>query len=176
MTRLSVGHLRRAAPWAVLIWSLAAPLVEAAPSISRTFEPFELGMPIKEFLATVPADEIGAVGDDRLFSVIGLRVNVTGIWCTFTRERLSRIEITFSVEYSSRTPWKEFLASATREYGTGFHLPVSGGDVEMWDDGRTTLVLERRPVTARDLAYVVTLFDDAVAIEHGGRCAPKYSV
>jgi hypothetical protein len=176
MTRLHLGPLRRTALWAVLIWSLSIPIVEAAPSISRTFAPFELGMPIGEFLAAVPADEIGAVGDARLFSVIGLRVNVTGIWCTFTQERLSRIEITFSVEYSSHTPWKEFLSSATREYGTGFHLPVPGGDVEMWDDGRTTLVLERRAVTARDLAYVVTLFDDAVAIEHGSRCAPRYSV
>jgi hypothetical protein len=43
----------------------------------------------------------------------------------------------------------------------------------MWDDGLTTLIVERRMVTARDRAYVVTIADDAVAIERSGRCAPR---
>ncbi len=170
MNRL-LGH---AAIWLVVAWvGLPASSAVATPSITRSVAPFELGMPIEQFLATVPAEEIGALGDERLFSVVGVRVNVTGIWCTFTAGRLSRIEITHSVAFSSKIPWNAFLSSAIREYGAGFHLPTPNGDVEMWDDGRTTLIVERRMVTARDRAYAVTLADDAVAIERGGRCAPK---
>lgn len=170
MNRL-LGH---AAIWLVVAWvGLSASSAVATPSITRSFAPFELGMPIEQFLATVPAEEIGALGDERLFSVIGRRINVTGIWCTFTAGRLSRIEITHSVAFSSKIPWNAFLSSAIREYGAGFHLPTPNGDVEMWDDGRTTLIVERRMVTARDRAYAVTLADDAVAIERGGRCAPR---
>ena len=170
MNRL-VGH---AAIWlAAAVFGLSAPFAVAATSIARSFAPFELGMPIEQFLAAVPAEEIGALGDERLFSVVGLRVNVTGIWCTFTAGRLSQIEITHSVAYSSSLPWKAFLSGAIRDYGAGFHLPTPNGDVEMWDDGRTTLIVERRLVTARDRAYVVTIADNAVAIERGGRCAPK---
>ncbi len=170
MTRL-VGH---AAFWlAAAVFGLSAPFAVATTSITRSFAPFELGMPIEQFLAAVPAEEIGALGDERLFSVVGLRVNVTGIWCTFTAGRLSRIEVTHSVAYSSSIPWKAFLSGAIREYGAGFHLPTPNGDVEMWDDGRTTLIVERRLVTARNLAYVVTIADNAVAIERSGRCAPK---
>jgi hypothetical protein len=170
MNRL-LGH---AAIWLVVAWvGLSASLAGAVPSIMRVLAPFELGMPIDDFLASVPAEEIGALGDERLFSVVGLRVNVTGIWCTFTAGRLSRIEVTHSVAYSSSVPWKAFLSGAVRDYGAGFHLPTPNGDVEMWDDGRTTLIVERRLVTARNRAYVVTLADDAVAIERSGRCAPK---
>jgi hypothetical protein len=170
MNRL-VGH---AAIWlAAAVFGLSAPFAVAATSITRALAPFELGMPIDDFLASVPAEEIGALGDERLFSVVGLRVNVTGIWCTFTAGRLSRIEVTHSVAYSSSLPWKAFLSGAIRDYGAGFHLPTPNGDVEMWDDGRTTLTVERRVVTARDRAYVVTIADDAVAIERSGRCAPQ---
>ncbi len=170
MNRL-LGHV---AIWLVVAWAgLSASSAVATPSITRSFAPFELGMPIEQFLAAVPAEEIGALGDERLFSVVGLRVNVTGIWCTFTAGRLSRIEVTHSVAYSLSVPWKAFLSGAIREYGTGFHLPTPNGDVEMWDDGRTTLIVERRRVTARNRAYVVTLADDAVAIERSGRCAPR---
>jgi len=164
----------RPAAWLAAVWVMfSAPCAVATPSIARSFAPFELGMPIEQFLAAVPAEEIGALGDERLFSVVGLRINVTGIWCTFTAGRLSRIEITHSVAYSSSIPWKAFLSGAIREYGAGFHLPTPNGDVEMWDDGRTTLIVERRLVTARNRAYVVTLADDAVAIKRSGRCAPK---
>jgi hypothetical protein len=170
MNRL-LGH---AAIWLAVAWvGLSASLAGAVPSIMRVLAPFELGMPIDDFLASVPAEEIGALDDERLFSVVGLRVNVTGIWCTFTAGRLSRIEVTHSVAYSSSLPWKAFLSGAVRDYGAGFHLPTPNGDVEMWDDGRTTLIVERRLVTARDRAYVVTIADDAVAIERSGRCAPQ---
>jgi hypothetical protein len=170
MNRL-LGH---AAIWlAAAVFGLSAPFAGAAPSITRALAPFELGMPIDDFLASVPAEEIGVLGDERLFSVVGLRVNATGIWCTFTAGRLSRIEVTHSVAYSSSILWKAFLSGAIREYGAGFHLPTPNGDVEMWDDGRTTLIVERRLVTARDRAYVVTIADDAVAIARGGRCAPR---
>jgi hypothetical protein len=170
MNRL-LGH---AAIWPAVAWvGLSASLAGAVPSIMRVLAPFELGMPIDDFLASVPAEEIGALDDERLFSVVGLRVNVTGIWCTFTAGRLSRIEVTHSVAYSSSLPWKAFLSGAVRDYGAGFHLPTPNGDVEMWDDGRTTLIVERRLVTARDRAYVVTIADDAVAIERSGHCAPQ---
>ena len=143
-----LGH---AAAWlTAAVFGLSAPLPAGATSITRVLAPFELGMPIDDFLASVPAEEIGALGDERLFSVVGLRVNVTGIWCTFAAGRLSRIEVTHSVAYSSSVPWKAFLSGAVRDYGAGFHLPTPNGDVEMWDDGRTTLIVERRLVTARN--------------------------
>ena len=48
---------------AAAVFGLSASLAAAGTSITRSFAPFELGMPIEQFLATVPAEEIGALGD-----------------------------------------------------------------------------------------------------------------
>ena len=146
------------------------------PSIIRGLPPLELGMSVEQFLNAVPAEEISAAGVDRVFSVIGRRINVTGVLCKFTKGRLSRIEVSYSVDYTSRVPWKDFLAGTKREYGSGFHLNTQTGDMEMWDDGRTTLILERRMVTLRERSYVITLLDDAIALERNERCAPRIAV
>jgi hypothetical protein len=46
----------------------------------------------------------------------------------------------------------------------------------MWDDGHTTLILERREIAHDAFAYTLTLQDDAVALERGSRCAPRIEV
>jgi hypothetical protein len=89
---------------------------------------------------------------------------------------LAHIEVIYSTAYSARTAWDDFVEIATRKYGTGFHLPTPGGDVEMWDDGHTTLILERRAVTDQASAYTLTLKDDAAALQRGSRCAPRIEV
>jgi len=165
-----------AAAWVVAATVASGPALGRGPSITRGFPPLELGMSVEQFSKSVPAEEIAVAGDDRIFSVTGRRATVTGFLCIFTKGRLSRIEISHSVDYSARVPWQDFLAGSTREYGTGFRLKTQSGDVAMWDDGRTTLVLERRMVTERERSYVVTLLDDAIAIERNERCGPKMFV
>lgn len=153
----------------------AAPDVHAA-AIHRGFLSLQLGMPIDLFLQTTPVQEIQGEAGERLFSITDMPNELNGVVVAFTDNRLARIDVTYSVAYSARTSWEEFVAMAVRKYGTGFHLPTPGGAVEMWDDGRTTLILERRPLTTDAEAYGLMLQDDAITLERGARCAPRFEV
>lgn len=153
---------------------LALPAAQAA-GIYRAFFSFTLGMPLDIFLSTTPAEEISHRENERVFGVRGDGADVQGVTVTFTDERLSRIEAVYSTEFSARMSWTSFVETATRKYGTGFHLPTPGGEVEMWDDGYTTLTLERRSAH-RGTTYVLTLADDAVALERPSRCEPRLEV
>jgi hypothetical protein len=157
-------------------WLAGSHSVAHAASIYRGFFSLQLGMPIETFLETTPAREIAGTAGERLFTVTRVINELEGVVVAFADDRLARIEVTYSVAYSTRTSWEEFVAMAVRKYGTGFHLPTPGGDVEMWDDGHTTLILERRPFTTAADTYRLTLQDDTVALERGGRCAPRIEV
>jgi hypothetical protein len=133
-------------------------------------------MPIDAFLETTPAQQVQGEAGERLFSISRVINDLQGVVVAFVEDRLIRIEVTYSVAYATRTSWDEFVAMAVRKYGNGFHLPTPGGDVEMWDDGRTTLILERRPVASDVHTYGLTLQDDAAALEQGGRCSPRIDV
>lgn len=133
-------------------------------------------MPIDLFLQTTPVEEIQGEAGERLFSITDMPNDLNGVVVAFADDRLARIDVTYSVAYSGRTSWEEFVAMAVRKYGTSFHLPTPGGAVEMWDDGRTTLILVRRPLTSDAQTYGLTLQDDAVALERGARCAPRFEV
>jgi hypothetical protein len=176
MLRAIVRFLLAAVSWGIAAGSVEPPsLVHAASGIYRGFFSLELGMSVDELLAATPAQEVGR-GEDRVFAVAPAAADIYAVTAVFSDDRLARIEATYSAAYSGRVSWDEFVAIAVRKYGTGFHLPTPGGDVDMWDDGRTTLILERRDVTDRAHAYVLTLVDDAVALERGGRCAPRLEV
>lgn len=166
--------------WALFVtflafWLLVALPATAAP-IYRGFLSLQLGMPIDTFLRTTPAQEIPGDAGERLFSITRVINELEGVVVAFVDRRLARIEVTYSAAYTGRTSWDEFVAMAVRKYGSGFHLPTPGGDVEMWDDGHTTLILERRPAAAGGHTYALTLQDDAVALEQGGRCSPRIEV
>jgi hypothetical protein len=160
----------------IVAWLTGSDAAAHAAPIYRGFLSLQLGMPIDAFIATTPTAEIQGEAGERVFSITQMPSDLDGVIVAFTEDRLSRIEVGYSVAYSARTSWEAFVAMAVRKYGTGFHLPTSGGEVEMWDDGRTTLILERRPVTSEVQTYRLTLQDDAVALERGGRCAPRIEV
>lgn len=153
----------------------STPAAHSAP-IYRGFLSLQLGMPVEAFVETTPAQEIPGEAGERVFSITRVINELEGVVVAFVDDRLARIEVTYSVAYSARTSWKEFVAMAVRKYGTGFHLPTPGGEVEMWDDGRTTLLLERRPFTSDAQTYRLMLEDDAVALKRSGRCAPRIEV
>ena len=162
--------------WGTFAWLPGFDDAAHAAPIYRAFLSLQLGMPIETFIETTPTTEIQGEAGERVFSITHMPSNLDGVVVAFAEDRLSRIEVTYSAAYSARTSWEEFVATAVRKYGTGFHLPTPGGEVEMWDDGRTTLILERRPVTSQVQTYGLTLQDDAVALERGGRCAPRIEV
>jgi hypothetical protein len=145
-------------------------------SIYRGFYSLQLGMTVEDFTATTPAEEVSHDPDSRVFAVTKVPADIFGVTASFDNDRLAHIEVIYSSAYSAGTSWEDFVAVAIRKYGTGFHLPTPDGDVEMWDDGRTTLILERREVTQEAFAYTLTLQDDAVALQRGGRCAPRIEV
>lgn len=147
-----------------------------AASIYRGFHSLQLGMTIEEFTATTPAEEMSRRREERVFAVTRTLDDIFGATASFVDDRLAHIEVIYATAYSARTSWEDFVATAVRKYGTGFHLPTPGGDVEMWDDGHTTLILERRAVTDQADAYTLTLQDDAVALRRGSRCAPHLEV
>jgi len=160
----------------IVAWlAVPAATVHSAP-IYRGFLSLQLGMPVETFIATTPTAELRGEAGERVFSITHMPNDLEGVIVAFAEDRLSRIEVTYSAAYSARTSWEEFVAMAVRKYGTGFHLPTPGGDVQMWDDGHTTLILERRPVTADVQTYGLTLQDDAVALERGEQCAPRIEV
>lgn len=148
----------------------------ARADIYRAFLSMELGMPLETFVSTIPSEELDRREDERVFRVPGESVEVEGVDATFTHDRLSRIEVGYAPAFSARVPWQQFVATAERKYGSGFHLPIPRGDIEMWDDGRTTLILERRATSGLGDRYVLTLLDDAVALERSDRCAPRMEV
>lgn len=147
-----------------------------AASIYRGFYSLRLGITVEEFTATTPAEEVSRHRDERVFAVTRTLDDIFGTTASFVDGRLAQIEVIYSSAYSTRTSWDDFVATAVRKYGTGFHLPTPGGDVEMWDDGHTTLILERRAVTDQAHAYTLTLRDDAAALQRGSRCAPRIDV
>lgn len=148
----------------------------AHAEIYRAFLSLELGMPLETFVSTIPSEEMDRRDDERVFWVPGQSVDVEGVNATFTGDRLSRIEVVYVPAFSARVSWKQFVATAERKYGSGFHLPIQRGDVEMWDDGRTTLILERRALSGQGNRYVLILLDDAVALERSDRCQPSLEV
>jgi hypothetical protein len=160
----------------LVVWGIGQGAMAHAAPIYRGFLSLHLGMPIDAFLETTPAQEIPGEAGERLFSVTRVINELDGVVVAFVDHRLARVEVTYSAAYASRTTWDEFVAMAVRKYGTGFHLPTPGGEVEMWDDGRTTLILERRSLTSEGHTYGLTLQDDAIALEQGGSCAPRIDV
>jgi hypothetical protein len=172
-----VSRIAGIAMGAVLAVSLAGERSAAeAASIYRGFYSLQLGMSVEDFTATTPAEEVSRDPDERVFAITKVPTDVFGVTASFDNDRLAHIEVIYSSQYSSRTSWEDFVAVAIRKYGTGFHLPTPGGDVEMWDDGHTTLILERRAVTHQAVAYTLTLQDDAAALQRGSRCAPRIEV
>lgn len=158
------------------VWFAGVPPDAHAAPIYRGFLSLQLGMPIDLFLQTTPVEEIPGEAGERLFSITDMPSDLNGVVVAFTDGRLAQIDVTYSAAYSAHTSWEEFVAMAVRKYGTGFHLPTPGGAVEMWDDGYTTLILERRPLMPAAEAYGLVLQDDAVALERGARCAPRFEV
>lgn len=162
--------------WGLVSWlGVPEPTAYAAP-IYRGFLSLQLGMPIDRFMETTPTAEIPGETGERLFAITYMPDDLNRVIVAFSDDRLSRIEVTYSATYSARTSWEEFVAMAVRKYGTGFHLPTPGGEVEMWDDGHTTLILERQAAAPEGPLYALTLQDDAVALERGDRCAPRIEV
>ncbi|MFZ5861880.1 MAG: hypothetical protein ACOYXR_03410 [Nitrospirota bacterium] len=147
-----------------------------AASIYRGFHSLQLGMTIEEFTANTPAEEVSRNPASRVFAVTRVPSDIYGVTASFDGDRLAHIEVIYSSAYSARTSWQTFVDVATGKYGTGFHLPTPGGDVEMWDDGQTTLILERRAVTDEATAYTLTLQDDAAALKRNSRCAPRMDI
>ncbi len=162
--------------WSIAAWLTGQPSIAHAAPIYRGFLSLQLGMPIETFLETTPAEEIGGEAGERTFSITRVVNELEGVIVAFADDRLARIEVTYSTAYTGRTSWEAFVDMAVRKYGTGFHLSTSAGDVEMWDDGRTTLILERRPNTTDAQTYGLTLQDDGVALDRGARCAPRIEV
>lgn len=158
----------------VAAWFAGAPSPAHAAPIYRGFLTLQLGMPIDMLLQTTPVQEISGDAGERLFSITDMPNHLNGVVVAFADDRLARIDVTYSASYSARTSWEEFVAMAVRKYGTGFHLPTPEGGVEVWDDGRTTLILERRPFAPNVEMFGLTLQDDAIALEQGARCAPRF--
>jgi hypothetical protein len=162
--------------WGIVAWFVGSYTAAHAAPIYRGFHSLQLGMPIETFIETTPTAEIQGETGERVFAITQMPHDLNGVIVAFAEDRLSRIEVTYSASYSARTSWEDFVEMAVRKYGTGFHLPTPGGEVEMWDDGRTTLILERRVLASDVPTYSLTLQDDAVALERGGRCAPRLEV
>ncbi|MCI0527212.1 MAG: hypothetical protein L0Y56_07195, partial [Nitrospira sp.] len=82
--------------------------------------------------------------------------------CTFYLGKLFRIEVSYTPQFSKRTPWNSFVEPVRKKYGEGLSFASPQGEVIMWYDGKTSFVLERKSGPKSRSLYEATLADDAL--------------
>jgi hypothetical protein len=128
--------------------------VSAGEPIERSFAKLKLGMTIEDFSKQYPAQErtdtfLNLASGERFFEVSGVKFpeNVAALVGKFLNNRLYRISAEYTKEFADRTSWEALLTKTAKKYG---HVAVQSGsqgekvvEVARWDDGTTTMILQR---------------------------------
>lgn len=128
--------------------------VSAGVPIERSFAKLRLGMTIEAFLKQYQAKErtdpfLNLVPDERLFEVstASLPKDVAALVAKFLNNRLYRISAEYTKEFAEQTSWEALLTKTAQKYGKVTVQSGSQGEkvveIARWDDGTTTLILQR---------------------------------
>jgi len=128
--------------------------VSAGVPIERSFAKLTLGMTIEDFSKQYPAKErtdlfLGLGSGERFFEVSGAKLpkDVSALAVKFLNNRLYRISAEYTKEFAERTGWETLLTKTARKYGKVTVQATTEGDkrieIARWDDGTTTLILQR---------------------------------
>ncbi len=138
--------------------------------LPRALHEIRLGMPLEQFIARFrtreqPADFPG----ERVFLVPPPGGSgIEGFRCTFSRGILYRIQTLYSEQYSARTEWGQLVDLFRGNFGEPSVVETPGGPIALWDDGDTSLALERH--TDR---YIASLTDNALFNGRRETCPPR---
>jgi hypothetical protein len=148
----------------VTLWVLVTVQGASAENIiNRSFAKITLGMNIQELQSLYETKEIASstlLPGERLFGIDGQFPGVSRIYCTFYLGKLFDIEVSYTPQFSRRTPWETFLEPVKKKYGEGWIFPSPQGQVAIWNDGKTSFVLEQKVGPKSPTVYVANLSDD----------------
>jgi hypothetical protein len=164
--------------WTLLILAIMTiPMwVSAQEPITRSFSEITLGMSVEELKETYETKEVASstlLPGEQLFAVDGQFTGIERVWCSFYLKKLFRIEFTYSPQYSQQIPWDRFLEFLKRDYGDGWSIESTQGDVAMWSDGNTSFVVERKAAPKSTYVYVVSIVDDSLYNARQESCPTK---
>ena len=155
-------------------------LVSAGLPIERSFAKLKLGMTIEAFSKQYSAQErtdpfLNLASGERFFEVstAALPKDVAALACKFLNNRLYRISVEYTKEYAERVNWEDWLAETAKKYGK---VTVQSNaernkriEIARWDDGITTLILQRVEQVSfeskklkEEFTFSVAYLDDAL--------------
>lgn len=128
--------------------------VSAGVPIERSFAKLKLGMTIEAFLKQYPAQErtdpfLNLAPGERFFEIKenSLPKNVAALAAKFLNNRLYRLSLEYTKEFAEQTSWEALLTKTAQKYGKVVVQSSSQGEkvveIARWDDGTTTLILQR---------------------------------
>lgn len=150
--------------------------VSAEITITRSFSKITLGMSIEALQATYEIKEIASsslLPGERFFGVDRQFPRIDRVWCTFYLGKLFRIEFSYFPQYSQEVPWEEFVEFVKKGYGDGWSFESPNGPVIMWNDGKTSFIIERKTTPRSSSVYVVSLIDDGLYNARQESCPAK---
>jgi hypothetical protein len=163
----------------ILVLLLPAP-GKAETEITRSFSDIALGMSIEELQEHHPTREVTdlpRMEGERLFAVAVDLPGIKQILCAFYVGMLFRIEVFYSPQFTQEVPWESFVAHLSKGYGQGMGFESTTGRVAIWNDGKTSFVLEQKVLPKSPLFYVASIVDDELYSARKESCSsPKYRI
>ena len=149
-------------------------------TITRAFSKIALGMSIQELQAVYETKEIASsslLPGERLLGIDGQFPGTSRVLCTFYLGKLFHIEVSYTPQFSRRVPWETFVEPVIKKYGKGWSFQSPEGEVIIWNDGKTSFVLEQKVAPKSPSIYVANLADDELYNARQESCpSRKYKV
>ena len=138
----------------------------ASPTpIERSFSRITLGMDVRELedaFSLTAIENPGLLPAEQLFLVRDTFAGIHEVLTTFYLGKLFRIAVTYTPGHSQHVPWDTFVEFLRRDYGEGWSFESINGQVAMWDDGETVLVLELKMIQNSPPVYILKLVDNGL--------------
>jgi hypothetical protein len=137
-------------------------------------------MSIQELQALYKTKEIASsslLPGEQLLGIDGQFPGVARVMCTFYLGKLFHIEVSYTPKFTRRTPWETFVEPIKKKYGEGWGFQSPQGEVMIWNDGKTSFILEQKISPKSPSIYVASLADDELYNARQESCpSRKYKV
>ncbi len=164
----------------LLIGAFGIQATAAQETIARSFSNLTLGMSIEELQKSYKTQEIeetALLPGERLFTVTGQFNGISKVLCTFYLGKLFRIELYYSPQYSRQVPWEQFVEFVKKGYGEGWGFESTKGPTMIWNDRKTSFILELKNSPNSSPFYIASIVDDELYNTRQESCSsPKFKV
>lgn len=163
---------RSKSPWTLYLLpsGLALALLATAAlasdevTIKRSFSKIKLGMDLADVQDQFPTKEVpnhSQISGERRLEVQAHFSGIERVLGTFYLDKLFRIEIFYSPDYSDQVPWETLVEYVKKDYGEGWLFESTQGPAVIWNDGSTSFMLEKKPALQSPAwVYVASLVDE----------------